>query len=86
MNYFNSDFSLILIYFEFFVCDFADIGKNALSGSLPHLPISTLSIGRAERRKDYPYPETYLLVGAVLIYWQSKVILFARRCFDMKKV
>jgi hypothetical protein len=59
---------------------------NVLSLSRGQSPAWTLSIWRAERWKDYPYPETYLLIGTILVYWQSKVIFFARRCFDMKKV
>jgi len=88
MNYFNSDFSLILRITGLLegLSDFADIGKCALSLSWGQSPAWTLSIWRAERWKDYPYPETYMLIGTILVYWQSKVIFFARRCFDMKKV
>jgi hypothetical protein len=35
---------------------------------------------------DYPYPETNVLIGTVLVYGQSKLILFACRCLDKKKI
>src|ERR671914_1447057 len=87
MNYFNRDFSLLRNYFE--VCVILPMSaNNFLLLSRTHLTASTTisSIGRAERGKDYTYPETYLLIVAVLVYGQSKVIFLARRGLDMKKV
>jgi hypothetical protein len=68
-----------------YLSDSADVGKYTHlchAHSCHHITLGR----REEGGKDYANPETHLLICAVLVYWQSKVILFARRCFDTKKV